>query len=34
MALSTATLPPSLLESGKCSWVGIQSLNSAVTGSK
>ena len=25
MALSTATLPPSLLESGKCSWVGIQS---------
>ena len=27
MALSTARLPPSLLESGKCSWVGIQSLN-------
>src|SRR5215204_1359891 len=25
MALSTASLPPSLLESGKCSWVGIQS---------
>src|SRR4051794_19128470 len=32
--LSTATLPPSLLGRGKCSCVGIQSLNSAVTGSK
>ena len=34
MAFSTFRRPPSLLESGKCSWVGIQSVNSAVTGSK
>jgi hypothetical protein len=34
MVLSTSRRPPSLLESGKCSCVGIQSFNSAVTGSK
>jgi hypothetical protein len=34
MALSTSRWPPSLLERGKCSWVGIQSLNSSLTGSK
>ena len=34
MALSTVSLPPSLLGIGKCSWVGIQSLNLGVTGSK
>src|SRR4051812_19343653 len=28
------SLPPTLLESGECSTVGIQSLNSGVTGSK
>ena len=38
MALPTAALPPSFLETGKCSRVGIQSLlqslQSFVTGSK
>jgi hypothetical protein len=33
-AFSVSRWPPSLLERGKCSWVGIQSLDSSVTDSK